>query len=59
MFACLTLFFSILAMILIAILAIFGTFFWLDSYTMHGEANLVPNVCKMQFEDAVDVFKTR
>ncbi len=59
MFACLTLFFSILVMILIAILAVFGTFSWLDSYTMHGEANLVPNVCKMQFEDAVDVLKEK
>lgn len=57
MFACITFIISILVMIVIVIVAVFGTFSWLDSYTMHGEAIVVPNVCRMQFEDAVDVLK--
>ena len=59
MFACLSFILSILAMILIVIVAIFGTFSWLDSYTMHGEAIVVPNVCRMQFEEAVDALKEK
>lgn len=55
--AFITFFFSILAMIVIVILALVGTFAWLDSYTNHGEALTVPDVREMPLERAVDVLE--
>ena len=38
---------NILAMVIVAIVAVFLTFKWLDIYTQHGKAILVPDVTQI------------
>lgn len=50
---------NVLVMVLIAVIAVIGTFFWLDSYTNHGEAIQVPDVRGMQLNSAADALKAQ
>ena len=48
---------NILAAILVIILLIFGTFKWLDLYTKHGQAVVVPDVRGLQVSQAAPFFE--
>ncbi len=50
-----TLLLNLLAMAVVAVLAAFFTFRWLDSYTNHNEAYMVPDVRGMQLDEAITV----
>lgn len=50
---------NILAMILVVIVAIFLTFRWLDRYTQHGQAILVPDVTQIDEHEAIHMLETR
>jgi len=46
---------NLAAMIAVVIAAVFITFRWIDSYTEHGVAIMVPDITGMQEEEAVSV----
>lgn len=48
---------NFLAMIVVGIALIIGVFFWLDSYTRHGEAEVVPEVCGISEEVAQTILQ--
>lgn len=50
---------NITAMIVVLIVASFGTLKWIDVYTHHGETVVVPNVEGMTMEDAAKKFKSQ
>lgn len=50
---------NIAGMVLAVVLAVFGTLKWIDIYTHHGEAILVPDVKGMSVADAARVFDNR
>lgn len=43
---------NIIGMVVVVIAAAWGTLTWLDSYTRHGEAHIVPNVKNKSMEEA-------
>ena len=48
-----SLFFNLIAMALVVVAAILITFRWINSYTEHGVAIIVPDITGMQEEDAI------
>lgn len=50
---------NIAGMVLAVVLLVFGTLKWIDIYTHHGEAILVPDVKGMSVADAARVFGNR
>lgn len=44
-------------MLAVVIILPFIVLSWLDSYTLHGQAVTVPNVCGLQLEEAVEVLR--
>ena len=48
-----TLLINLVAMMAVVVVAVFGTFRWIDSYTEHGKAVIVPDITGMQEEDAI------
>ena len=50
---------NILAMVIVAIVAVFLTFKWLDIYTQHGKAILVPDVTQIDEQEALHLLDTR
>ena len=49
---------NILAMVIIAIAALWLTFHWIDAYTQHGKAILVPDITDMQEGEAIDILQS-
>lgn len=49
---------NIIAMIAVVILLVFGVLKWLDVYTRHGEAVVVPNVEGMTVDEATKMFRS-
>lgn len=49
---------NIIAMIAVVILLVFGVLKWLDVYTRHGEAVVVPNVEGMTVDEAAKMFRS-
>lgn len=49
---------NITAMILLVVLMLFGVLKWLDVYTRHGEAVVVPNVEGMTVDEATKMFRS-
>lgn len=43
---------NIIGMVVAVAAVIYGTLFWLDSYTRHGESHIVPSVKKKTIEEA-------
>lgn len=50
---------NIMAMIVVLIVALFGTLKWIDAYTHHGETMVVPNVEGMTMEEAAQKFQSQ
>lgn len=50
-----TLFLNLVAMAVVVVAVIFATFRWIDSYTEHGVAIVVPDITGMEEVDAVNV----
>lgn len=50
---------NIMAMIVVVIVALFGTLKWIDVYTHHGETVVVPNVEGMTMEEAAKKFQSQ
>lgn len=50
---------NIMAMIVVVIVALFGTLKWIDAYTHHGETVVVPNVEGMTMEEAAKKFQSQ
>lgn len=50
---------NIIAMIVVIIIVMFGTLKWIDVYTRHGEAVVVPDVKGMTVEEASKMFRNR
>lgn len=48
-----------IGMVVIAILLLFGVMKWLDVYTRHGEAVVVPDVKGMTVEEASQIFQNK
>lgn len=48
---------NLLAMIVVALALPYFVLCWLDSYTHHGEAYAVPDICGMQLEEAKKVLR--
>lgn len=48
---------NLAAMLVAVVLLPFIVLAWLDSYTLHGEAITVPNVCGMQLEEAAETMR--
>lgn len=48
---------NIIAMVVVVIIVMFGTLKWLDVYTRHGEAVVVPDVKGMTVEEASKMFR--
>ena len=46
---------NIIGMVVVIIAAAWGTLTWLDSYTRHGEAHIVPNVKNKSMEEAANL----
>ena len=46
---------NILAMVVAVVLVIFFTFRWMNHFTQHGQAIIVPDVTELQEEDAIAV----
>lgn len=44
---------NLAAMVAVVVVAVFITFRWIDSYTEHGKAVVVPDITGMQEEDAI------
>ena len=50
---------NILAMMLLAVLLFWGTIKWIDAYTHHGEAVVVPDVKGMTVDEAARLFSQK
>lgn len=50
---------NIMAMIVAVVAVIYGTLFWLDSYTRHGESHIVPNVKRKTIEEAGNILTSQ
>ena len=50
---------NIMAMIVSLVVIIYGTLFWLDSYTRHGESHIVPSVKKKTIEEAGNILTSQ
>lgn len=50
---------NIMAMIASLVVIIYGTLFWLDSYTRHGESHIVPAVKKKTIEEAGNILSSQ
>ena len=48
---------NLMAMVAVVCLLFFGVLKWLDSYTRHGEAVVVPNVKGMTIDEAEMLFR--
>lgn len=48
---------NLLAMCIVAVVAVWLTFRWMDSYTMHGNAILVPDVSDMDENEAITILQ--
>lgn len=48
--------FNLLLMVVVAGIILYGTLCWLDSYTRHNEAVVVPDVKGLKLEDAAEFF---
>ena len=48
-----TLLINLAAMVVVVVIAVWATFRWIDSYTEHGVAVVVPDITGLQEEDAV------
>jgi hypothetical protein len=44
-----------LAILVAAVLLVFGVFWWLDGYTRHGESLVVPDVCGLDVKNATSI----
>lgn len=49
--------FNIIAMVVVMVLMVFGVLKWLDVYTRHGHAVVVPNVEGMTVDEAAKMFR--
>ena len=49
--------FNLLAMVAVVVIVPYIVLCWLDSYTHHGEAYAVPDICGMQLEDAKELLR--
>ncbi len=49
---------NIIGMIVVTIAVIWGTLAWLDSYTRHGEAHIVPDVKNKNVEEAMKILSS-
>lgn len=50
---------NLLAMLAVVIIVPVVVLAWLDSYTNHGEACRVPNICGMQLDEAKELLRSR
>lgn len=48
---------NLLAMVVVALALPYLVLCWLDSYTHHGEAYAVPDICGMQLEEAKNILR--
>lgn len=49
---------NIIGMIIVVVAATWGTLAWLDSYTRHGEAHIVPDVKNKNVKEAMEILST-
>lgn len=50
---------NIMAMIVAIVAVIYGTLFWMDSYTRHGESHVVPSVKRKNIEEAEKILNSQ
>lgn len=50
---------NIMAMIVAIVAVIYGTLFWMDSYTRHGESHVVPSVKRKNIEEAENILNSQ